>query len=248
MTPYYQDEHCAIYHGDMRVIAPHLSGISCVITDPPYAETDLEWDVWPAGWLSSLHPDVLNLWCFGSFRMFIDRRDEFLAWRLAQEIIWEKHNGSGLHVDRFRRVHEIAAQFYRGQWREIFKCKPVIKVHEPVAGKTATRRQKPKHYADIEKGTIYRFSGSRIRRSVIRAKSCHGTARNPTQKPAAIILPLMEYSVPIGGIVLDPFMGSGSVLRVAKDSGRRAIGIDSRLSECKAAAEWLSQGALKLHA
>ncbi len=49
---------------------------------------------------------------------------------------------------------------------------------------------------------------------------------------------------PPGGTVLDPFFGSGTTLRVAKDNGRRGIGIDVRESQCKIAAERLRQEVL----
>jgi site-specific DNA-methyltransferase (adenine-specific) len=36
--------------------------------------------------------------------------------------------------------------------------------------------------------------------SVIFARSCHGYAVNETQKPEAIVAPLLQYSVPEGGL------------------------------------------------
>jgi site-specific DNA-methyltransferase (adenine-specific) len=42
-------------------------------------------------------------------------------------------------------------------------------------------------------------------------------------------------------IILDPFMGSGTTLRVAKDTGRKAIGIDIEEKYCEIAAERMQQ-------
>lgn len=69
---------------------------------------------------------------------------------------------------------------------------------------------------------------------------------NETQKPEGIIAPLLDYCVPPGGIVLDPFAGSGTVLDVARAQGKRAIGIEKRESQCEEIVKRLSQRVLGL--
>ena len=36
MTPYYQDDHVTLYHGDCRDVLPTLAPVDLVVTDPPY--------------------------------------------------------------------------------------------------------------------------------------------------------------------------------------------------------------------
>jgi site-specific DNA-methyltransferase (adenine-specific) len=62
--------------------------------------------------------------------------------------------------------------------------------------------------------------------------------RHPAEKPTAAITPLLQSH---DGRVLDPFMGSGTTLRAAKDLGRKAIGIEIEEKYCEIAAKRLSQ-------
>lgn len=238
MRAYYEEGGIAIYHGDCREILPALEPVDLVLTDPPYGETSLKWDKRVDGWTALL--PTKNLWCFGSLRFFMEQRELFEKWTLAQDIIWEKHNGSNFHADRFRRIHEHVVQFYRGGWPEIFK-NPVTT--PDASQRTLRRKTHPAHTRHVKQSASYvsEDGGPRLQRSIITVRSAHGYAQHPTQKPVGIVTPLLQYSCPPGGSVLDPFMGSGTTLRAAKDLGLRAIGIELEEKYCEVAVKRLAQ-------
>jgi len=53
-----------------------------------------------------------------------------------------------------------------------------------------------------------------------------GNRLHPTQKPVEALEPIIGAFCPPGGVVLDPFAGSGSTLIAARDTARRFIGIE----------------------
>jgi site-specific DNA-methyltransferase (adenine-specific) len=246
MTPYYEAAGITIYLGDCRVVLPQLdlAGVAVVVADPPYGETSLDWDVPVRDWLPLVEP-VGYLWCFGSLRMWGTQWRAFAArWTYSQDIVWEKHNGSGFHADRFRRVHEQAVLWYRGPWGSRYH----VPVTTPSVRKREVRRkQRPAHTGEIANSRYTSEDGGPLlMRSVIYARSCHGEAIHPTQKPVEIVGPMVEYACPPGGLVLDPCAGSGTTLRVCKDRGRRAIGIELDEAMCEKAARRLDQEVLAL--
>ena len=68
---------------------------------------------------------------------------------------------------------------------------------------------------------------------------------HPTEKPLELFKWCIEMSKTTDTI-LDPFMGSGTTLRAAKDLGRKAIGIELEEKYCEIAARRLEQGVLNL--
>ena len=74
----------------------------------------------------------------------------------------------------------------------------------------------------------------------------HQETNNPHPAPFPIGLPARAIETTAPALTLDPFMGSGTVLRSAKNAGRRAIGIEIEERYCEIAAKRLAQEALPL--
>jgi site-specific DNA-methyltransferase (adenine-specific) len=69
-------------------------------------------------------------------------------------------------------------------------------------------------------------------------------APHPTTKPERLMRDLVGLFTDPGDLILDPFMGSGTTLRAAKDLGRRAIGIEIEERYCEIAAKRMAQEVL----
>lgn len=67
---------------------------------------------------------------------------------------------------------------------------------------------------------------------------------HPTQKPQALMRWCVSQAPDDCSVILDPFMGSGTTLRAAKDLGRKAIGIEIEEKYCEIAANRLRQEVL----
>ena len=235
-----------ILTGDCREVMPARGPFDMILADPPYGDTSLRWDRRVEGWLhlarGALAPSG-SFWVFGSLRSFMALAAEFnvAGLRYAQEIVWEKQNGSGFHADRFRRVHELAVQFYRDDapWSGVFNA---VQTTPDATARTVRRKFRPPHTGHIDAGYyVSEDGGPRLMRSVIYARNCHGRAIHPTEKPVGLLEILIRTSCPESGLVGDWFAGSGAAGEAAIVSGRRYLGceIDADMAaraECRLAA------------
>lgn len=220
-----------ILQGDCRDVMRDEGPFDLIIADPPYGDTSLTWDSVVAGWYGvaavSLKPTG-SLWLFGSLRSFMVLGPALseTGWRYAQDVVWEKHNGSAFHADRFKRVHEHVAQFYRAAtpWAAVYNC---VQTTPDATARTVRRKRRPPHTGHIEAGAYSSEDGGpRIMRSVISIPSCHGHAIHPTEKPVDLMAILIRTSCPSGGLVGDFFAGSGSCAEACVATGRDYVGCE----------------------
>ena len=99
-------------------------------------------------------------------------------------------------------------------------------------------------YADCEMAWTNINSVARIKDANMCEANRDGRV-HPMQKPLKIIKWCISLS-DNAQTILDPFMGSGTTLRAAKDLGRKAIGIEIEEKYCAIAAERMCQEVLDL--
>lgn len=230
--------------GDCRSVLSAHGPFDCIIADPPYGDTSLDWDRIVSGWervaLECLKPSG-SMWVFGSLRYLL-RSGIPTGWKLAQDIVWEKHNGSGFHADRFKRVHEHAVQFYRADapWSGVYN--DVQKTADAQRKVVKRRKSRPTQMGRIDAAPFESIDGGpRIMRSVIQMRSMHGRAIHPTEKPTALLEILIRTSCPPGGLVGDFFAGSGAAGEACQLTGRRYVGAEINPLMAEKARSRLSQ-------
>jgi adenine-specific DNA-methyltransferase len=77
--------------------------------------------------------------------------------------------------------------------------------------------------------------------SDVRPWQYSGNSLHPTEKAVSVLRPLIESFSKPGGVVADPFAGSGSTCVAAAECGRRYLGIELEARYCELARQRLAQ-------
>ena len=218
MTPYFQDDAVTIYHGDCREILPTLGRFDLLLTDPPYGiGRDRGMGGGGSyGCISAVHgkPRYAKRYDGNWDR---ERPVDALLLALgaaATSIVW----GGNYYTD-------VLAQ--QAKWL------------------VWDKEQTMPSYSDAELAWTT-LAGVSVKMLRYRGNGLMAKEKNrqhPTQKPLA----LMIWCIGLAGdvqTILDPFAGSGTTGRAAKDLGRKAVLIEQEECYCEIAALRMAQGVL----
>jgi site-specific DNA-methyltransferase (adenine-specific) len=253
-VPYYQDDFCTIYNADIRE-CPELPEIACLVTSPPYnakidygPEVDdaMPWDEYRELAEATCRVGANALMSGGrawvNVAPAVPTRDG--SGRISLLRLWEDALfASGLELwdyvswptqgrgpsTAWRSWQSPSCPNLRGEWEVII-----------AAYKDAWARETPEGLKE------WRDENGGWTSLVTNVWRMRPEQRNDHPAPYPLDLPLraIRLSTWLGETVFDPFMGSGTTLRAAKDLGRKAIGVETNERFCEQAARRLSQEVL----
>lgn len=239
-SPYYTDGTVTLFHGDALDVMAALAdrSIDTVITDPPYSSggrrenartvrtsmiRSLDDDEWIRGDAMSTHGFTwLMRMCGLQWRRLLTPGGHILAfidWRMAPAL------AAALETADLKQHPTIVwDKTYYGMGA-VFRNQYELVIHM-----TAGSPREPQ------------------RRDVGNVIACKPVrdGLHPTQKPVPLLATLLSVVCPPGGLVLDPFAGSGATAEAARLSDCRALLVEADERYCEAIARRLSQDILPL--
>lgn len=255
MEPYYQDEHVTIYHGDNRDLLPAMlnCGASLVVTSPPY---NLGSEPWPhlGNWKPGDSAGGRSKWRNGSDAangiQYSQHRDA-MPWNHYEQ--WQRQTLALL----WEMIPDDGAIFYNHKPRVIgarlwtpLELLPMHAVLRQIIiwARPGGMNFNPTAFVPTHEWIMLLAKSDFRLKS--RAVSGFGDVwqmspdANSHPAPFPRALPLKAIESTNANLILDPFMGSGTTLRAAKDLGRKAIGFEIDERYCEMAANDMRQKVL----
>ena len=231
MQPYYEEDGITIYHGDCREVLPNMKS-DAIVTDPPYGIEDTPITStngfgglrMAKGGGSDTRKGRVNTWHPESWWDKDINPEWFeLCAKAAPIIAWFGH---------WRKRGEVESQMPMPLRAEIVWAKDM---HTGVPCPLAPRDERIWIFGE------HGINGLRFETTVWDEPVIPNWEykEHKNQKPIGLMIRLVSWLN--GETILDPFMGSGTTLRAAKDLGRRAIGIEIEEKYCEIAAKRLAQ-------
>ena len=172
-------------------------------------------------------------------------------WILRNKLVWIKRNAMPESVkDRWKRAHEYIFFFVKNK-NYYFNLDIIRTPHKLISIKRAEyeqgRNALGQNKSSIgDKSAKYGMPARIVKLNpkgavppdfldIITNCKMSESMNHYATYPTDLILPLVKVGYPKGGIVLDPFMGSGTTALVAKKLGRNFIGIELNPDYCKIA-------------
>jgi len=175
-----------------------------------------------------------------TYRLILDWCDN-AGFKLFENVIYKKQGVEGAWwKKRFRVDHEYILTFLKGDRPQYFD-KEGLKIPSKHGGKTMTGAAVTRKDGTREKSRAITINLMKCRGSIWDYTTCGDGSKLKHKHPATFpnMLPydLIECFCPLDGVVLDPFVGSGTTCVAANSLNRKYIGIDVSEEYCAIARE-----------
>ena len=212
------------------------NSIDLILTDPPYClgkdygnDSDMKepgkYLEWTYEWINAVIPKLKKKGVFYIFLSWQYSPEIFSYVKkhliMVNEIIWDRKVPSmGGSTRRFTSVHDNIGMFAKNK-DYYFNIDEVRIPYDEETKKARTRSIfVGKKWLEVGYNPKDIWSHSRLH------KQDPEREPHPTQKPLAIINRMVKASCPVGGIVLDPFMGSGTTAISCIQNNRQFSGFE----------------------
>lgn len=151
---------------------------------------------------------------------------------VRNRITWEREKGRGAKVNWKNNTEDIWFCTSSNSDHYVFNV-DAVKVKRKVIAPYRDSEGKPKDWDEDEIGKYRLTHPSNIWTDItIPFWSMPENTDHPTQKPEKLFAKLILASTDEGGVVYDPFLGSGTTAVVCKKLGRRFVGIEQNTEYC----------------
>ena len=249
---YYEDELVALHLGDCADVLPELEPADLIFTSPPY---NLGSSPWPhlGHWKPGDSPGGKSKWkngSDGSGGVTYTEHEDTLPW--DEYVAWQ-HDVLRLCWDRLTAGGAI---FYNHKPRVIgglcwlpLELNPGLPLRQIVTwARAGGMNFNPTAYVPTYEWIMV-IAKEEFRLTSKAASGLGDVWREPQEPsdhpaPFPVGLPARAIETTGPGLVIDPFVGSGSTLVAAKAAGVRAIGIEKSERYCEMAVKRLAQESL----
>ena len=260
MKPYYEQDGITIYNADCRDVLPTLEPVDLVLTSPPYG-TIRDYEGFSFDWRESLRlisqvvsvggvvvwnvaDETINGSESGdSFRQALFMVDE-CGMKLHDTMIWVKEGVNFPESNRYFSAHEYMFVFSNGKLKTFNPIEDRKNIYAGMLMHGTDRKKNGETPQVHGKGRAVKDYGMRYNWWKINNSPSKEAGGHPAPMPSGMATGHIRSWSNEGDTILDPFMGSGTTLRAAKDLGRNAIGIEIEERYCEIAANRLAQGVL----
>jgi len=148
------------------------------------------------------------------------------GWYLRSDIIWHKPNPMPESVtDRPTKSHEYLFLLTKNE-RYFYDADAIAEPLETPAHAPGNKKVDASRNDADQMQKVWGLSGTRNKRTVWTVATSPYAEAHFATFPPKLIEPCILAGCPSGGLVLDPFAGSGTTIQVAQQLGRQGVGIE----------------------